>query len=256
MSWPRCVSDPARGLVAPRPGPGVCRVCFNLVLPTQDMCRACRGGHHCLESVTPISYSLSGGWLHTELVAYKRDADAFVPDAMFSLGRILDRFLSTHELCIAGATDRVGKRFDVVTSVPSGDPRRDALHPLRRILGELVEPTRDRYERLLTSGPASAKSRGFAPDRFAVTRELRQERVLLIDDMWTTGSSAQSAGAALLAAGAVSVSAVVIGRYLNRDYRDNRERVVGLSGEFDWSRCAICCSGAASQRGQASGRGS
>ena len=33
--------------------------------------------------------------------------------------------------------------------VPSGDRDRDKRHPLRRIVSELVGPTRDRYERLL-----------------------------------------------------------------------------------------------------------
>ena len=39
---------------------------------------------------------------------------------------------------------------------------------------------------------------------------------MLIDDTWTTGSSAQSAAIALRAAGATSVVTVVIGRYLGR----------------------------------------
>jgi hypothetical protein len=46
--------------------------------------------------------------------------------------------------------------FQLVTTVPSADPLRDLHHPLRRIVGNLVEPTRDRYERLLVRSETQA----------------------------------------------------------------------------------------------------
>jgi orotate phosphoribosyltransferase len=58
--------------------------------------------------------------------------------------------------------------------------------------------------------------------------------------MWTTGASAQSAAAALRDAGAEYVSAVVVGRYLNRDYADNQRRLAPLVGAFDWDVCVVC----------------
>ncbi len=62
--------------------------------------------------------------------------------------------------------------------------------------------------------------------------------MLLIDDTWTTGTNAQSAAAAL-AAGAGPIAAVVIGRHLNREWRQNDRRLRGLARPFDWSRCAV-----------------
>ena len=64
--------------------------------------------------------------------------------------------------------------------------------------------------------------------------------MLLIDDTWTTGASAQSAAAALKAAGAGPVAAVVIGRHLNREWHENDRRLRGITRPFDWSRCALC----------------
>ena len=93
---------------------------------------------------------------------------------------------------------RASERFELVTTVPSGDPRRDAHHPLRRIVGDLVAPTRDRHERLLVRTAHPRCSRHFDAARYRATRQLRGEAVLLIDDMWTSGASAQSAAAALL----------------------------------------------------------
>jgi orotate phosphoribosyltransferase len=64
--------------------------------------------------------------------------------------------------------------------------------------------------------------------------------VLLIDDTWTTGASAQSAAAVLKQAGARTVAAVVIGRHLNRGWHENDQRLRRLPRPFDWSRCAFC----------------
>ena len=64
--------------------------------------------------------------------------------------------------------------------------------------------------------------------------------VLLIDDTWTTGANAQSAAAALKAAGARRVAALVIGRYVNREWGHNDRRLRRLPQPFDWGRCALC----------------
>jgi adenine/guanine phosphoribosyltransferase-like PRPP-binding protein len=74
-----------------------------------------------------------------------------------------------------------------------------------------------------------------------VTRTLDGEAVLLIDDMWTSGASAESAAAALLAAGAAKVAAIVIARHLNRGWHDNDLWLRRLArAGFDPSRCAVC----------------
>ena len=64
--------------------------------------------------------------------------------------------------------------------------------------------------------------------------------MLLIDDTWTTGASAQSAAAALKAAGAGATASIVIGRHLNREWHENDRRIRGIARPFDWSRCALC----------------
>ena len=53
------------------------------------------------------------------------------------------------------------------------------------------------------------------PGRFRATQPLPGAAVLLLDDTWTTGSTAQSAAVALHAAGARHVAVVVLGRHLN-----------------------------------------
>jgi hypothetical protein len=203
------------------------------------LCRACGANQHHLAAVAPISYSVGGEWLHHAIVSYKRDADPSVPDAVAALARICAAFVSTHEACVAAASGVPG--FRLVTTVPSGAPLRDLHHPLRRIVGELVAPTRDRYERLLVRSETPAIPRVFDPGRYSPTRRLDGEAVLLIDDMWTSGASAESAAAALLAAGAGTVAAIVVARHLNRGWRENDLwlRRLARSG-FDASSCVVC----------------
>jgi hypothetical protein len=207
------------------------------------LCRACSANQHHLAAVAPISYSVGGEWLHHLIVSYKRDADPSVPDAMAAIARICAGFLCDHERCVAEAAGVA--EFDVVTTVPSGAPLRDLHHPLRRIAGELVAPARDRYERLLVRSETPAIPRVFDPGRYSVTRKLDGEDVLLIDDMWTSGASAESAAAALHAAGAGAVAVVVIARHLNRGWRENDLLLKRLSRSgFDPSSCVLCAAAA------------
>ena len=69
--------------------------------------------------------------------------------------------------------------------------------------------------------------------------------MLLIDDMWTSGASAQSAAAALLDAGAGSVAAVVLARHLNRGWDRNDLRLRRLARDgFDFASCVVCAESA------------
>ena len=255
MSWLRCAADtprpvPALGvgqvlepgpgvgtgrLLAPRRGLGVCQVCFNLIGPECTHCRACRASENHLDVLAPISYSVSGSELHREIAAYKRNAEPFVRYAVRDLAAILERFLSVHELCVGR-----GQRFDLVTTVPSSDRWRDRHHQLRRIVAELVPVVSARHQRLLVPSGIAVKARSFDRDRYQAVEPLSGQRVLLIDDMWTSGASAQSAAAVLRRAGASCVAGVVIGRHLNRDYADNQARLAHLKGTFSWASCVLC----------------
>ena len=131
------------------------------------------------------------------------------------------------------------ERFPLVTTVPSSDRVRDEAQPLRRIVAELAAPTRNRYQRLLVRSQRELPTRAFSPEKYDPVQSLRGEPVLLIDDTWTTGANAQSAAAALRAAGSGPVSAVVIGRHVNRDWGQNDRRLRALP-EFDWGVCPLC----------------
>ena len=59
-------------------------------------------------------------------------------------------------------------------------------------------------------------ARSLDPGRFRAAQPVTGAEVLLLDDTWASGASAQSAAAALKQAGAGSVAVVVIGRHVNK----------------------------------------
>lgn len=225
-------------MLGPRRGPDVCGTCFNFTAGF-ERCYACAYGRTVLDAVAPISYSIGHEQLHHALASYKRLEGDVAKRLGAILAAILWRFVAQHETCLA---KRAGvDHFDLVTTVPSGHATRDEHHPLRWIVGELVGPTRERHQRLLSRTHAEVPPRAFSHDKFEATQRLNgHDAILLIDDTWTTGASAQSAAAALKAAGAGPVGAVVIGRHLNREWHQNDRRLRGIAQHFDWSRCAIC----------------
>lgn len=224
-------------LLGPRRGPDVCGTCFNFTAG-YDRCWACAHGRPSLDALAPISYSVAREQLHHALASYKRLNGDVARRLQAILAAILWRFLTDHETCLAKAAG--ARSFDLVTIVPSGDPTRDATHPLRTIVGHQVGPTRERHHRLLRRTDTATEPRTFSPTKFEATTHLNHQSVLLIDDTWTTGASAQSAASTLKAAGAERVAAVVIGRHLNREWHENDRRIRGITRPFEWQACALC----------------
>jgi hypothetical protein len=227
-------------MLSPRAGPSVCGICFSFT-DGYPRCYMCAHGEHALDAVAPISYSVAREQLHHALASYKRLTGEVARRLTAELAAVLWRHLGQHENCVAAAAGVEG--FELVTAVPSGRRGRTAQHPLTTIVGELVGPTRDRFEPVLELSDIDARPRTFDRAKFRCSRQLDGEAVLLIDDTWTTGSSAQSAAAALKDAGAGPVAAVVIGRHLNRGWHENDRRLRGITRPFDWSSCALCSDG-------------
>ena len=224
-------------MLGPRRGPDVCSVCFNLT-DGYGRCYACVHGGRWLDAMAPISYSVAGEQLHHALAGYKRLPSAFARHFELGLAAVLWRHLAQHERCLARAAGVAG--FAMVTTVPSSRGEAEGTHPLARLVAELVGPVRDRHVPMLTRTQAPADPHRFSDEKYTARRELGGESVLLIDDMWTTGANAQSAAAALKAAGAGPVAAVVIGRHVNRGWHHNDRHLRNLPQPFDWDHCALC----------------
>lgn len=206
---------------------GVCQICHTFTDPAVAACAVCRSRRSWLHLVVPVTYSVGGGVVHHQLRGYKDDPSRGVRDHHTrALAAILSRFLREHERCVAVAAGAAA--FDLVTTVPSATPARDRRRG--RLRGMVA-----RYQRLLY--PTGANG-------YQASRRLDGAEVLLIDDTWTTGASAQAAAQALRRAGARRVALVVIARHVNPGFGDNGARLRALP-PFQWSACAVECAGSA-----------
>jgi predicted amidophosphoribosyltransferase len=227
--------------------PGVCPICRTFHNPQFGQCVACSQQPNLLDAVAPITYSVDSGQMHAALRGYKDDPHAQVRRFhAVRLTAILWRFLEGHEPCVAAAAGV--DQFDLVTTVPSKSSDRDEeRNQLRLIVGQWCEPTADRWRRVLRPAEPPILGRPFAERRYLADSGVAKKTVLLIDDTWTTGSSMQSAAAALREAGAQTVAAVVIGRHLRLDFAweggSTLTEYKKLPRAFDWGTCPVHITG-------------
>src|SRR5580693_6595938 len=243
---------------APRPAgsPAAdCEVCRGPVRPGFARCYQCHrhallGSALLADAVVPISYAIKGTPFADDLWRYKSapvpptsvpavtPASAPAPalvatpaSARASVLALMLAFLTDHGACV---WQRAGMPPpDRLAVVPTGAGR-PGPHPLLR----LVWP----YLRLPGCSLAlrpGRQGRDLDLDRFQVTARPAGASVLLLDDTWVSGASAQSAAAALKLAGARHVAVIVLGRHVNPDDAASAPLLAGLAAaRYDPSACA------------------
>ncbi|MFV8172435.1 MULTISPECIES: phosphoribosyltransferase family protein [Mycolicibacterium] len=210
-------------------GPGICRVCRGPA-PGSDMCSRCQSTEEALGGATCdrtffLAYADGqnpGGWSQSAqtMRLYKE-----IPPTELCVEHVHElAFVVTwiHDACMRAADGG----WDSATFVPSRTPR-EGLHPVAGIARNVARLAADdpatggphEIKRvLLEPGPVNVRRVADA-GRFAVPDKWRPrvegKRVLLVDDTWASGTSVQSAAAALKAAGATSVTGLCVARWLS-----------------------------------------
>jgi hypothetical protein len=169
--------------------------------------------------VAPIGYAVRGGPLAGDLRRYKseRAATAEAGPAAARLRELLAAFLTEHGRSVWQAAGMTAGP-EAVAVVPSGQGRPGA-HPLVSLVLACAELP---LVPLAVVAP-EAHSRGVNPGWVRVADRVDGGVVLLadgadvvvVDDTWVSGGSAQSVAAALKLAGARRVAVVVLGRHVN-----------------------------------------
>jgi len=195
-----------------------CRTCRGPVQAGFARCYQCDLAHaRCAgllaDVVAPVAYAVKGGRLAGDLWRYKSGA-AGATEAGARLTAMLARFLREQGGQVWRAAGMaVGPELAAI--VPSGQGR-PGPHPLLGIVASCVGVP---IVPLSTAPGAAARARGLADGVAAgwltVGSAVAGADVLLVDDTWVSGASAQSAAAALKAAGARRVALVVIGRHVD-----------------------------------------
>lgn len=189
----------------------VCGVCRGPVRPGFARCYQCerhdRLGRGLLaDTVVPISYALKSTAFAADLWRYKSPRAPVVP-ARASILALLLAFLADHGTCAwrHAAMPPPGR----LAVVPTGCGR-PGPHPLLQLLSPCL-----RLPGCALAIRPGRQGRDLDPDRFQVGGVPSGASVLLIDDTWVSGASAQSAAVALKRAGARHVAVVVVGRHVN-----------------------------------------
>ena len=216
--------------------PDLCAVCRGPARPGCARCYQCArhellGPSQLADAVVPISYAVKGTPFAADLWRYK---SWLAPSAAarMSLLALLLAFLHDHGAC---AWRQAGMRAPgQLAVVPTGGGR-PGPHPLL----ELSAP----YLRLpvarLVIRPGE-QGRDPNVDRFMTERTRRGADVLLLDDTWVSGASAQSAAATLKRAGARRVAVVVLGRHVDPADRLGGPLAARLApAPYDPASCAV-----------------
>jgi hypothetical protein len=197
--------------IGPDPPAAACTVCRGPARSGYARCYQCDTheilGHGLLaDAVVPISYAVKGTPFAADLRRYKSwTAPSTV--ARTSLLALLLAFLHDHGACVWRHAGMPPPGRLAVVSTGCGRP---GPHPLLELAGP--------YLRLPVTGLVirpGEQGRDPNVDRYTAERIGRGASVLLLDDTWVSGASAQSAAAALKRAGARRVAVVVLGRHLD-----------------------------------------
>jgi len=196
----------------PEPGPGVCACCHGPAGRGFALCFQCRlhaesAPGLLADVVAPVACAPKGSRLATDLWVYK-SARSGAREAGGTLLAMLLVFLREQGPWV---WQRAGMPPPACACVVPSGRGRPGPHPLQALVrGCLALP----WVPLLARCGTDAWGRALDPGRFCAPRPLTGQAVLLLDDTWTSGATAQSAAVALKRAGARSVAVVVVGRHL------------------------------------------
>ncbi len=209
--------------------PAICRFCHSACGPDYSQCYPCREASRTVGvvEIVPISMSLGGDLLHRYLRGYKDDRRHAVRDRMSRrLAALVAVFLNKHGGCIG--------TYDSVVPVPS--PTRTAANSILQRLPSVREVYRPARR---ATGVGSKDE--LRTDRFELVRDVREERILVVDDTFTSGATMFSAVATLRDAGAGVVGPLVLGRHLRPEWDESRDMLSWLqSRSWDDTRCCLC----------------
>jgi hypothetical protein len=229
----------AAGLHLPMPaGPGCCLVCRGPASAGYPRCFSCSLHHRyapglLADTVVPLSYSIAGTAYGRWLKTYKSTSTAR-HEAGAALRTLLLVFLHDHGSCLWASAGITAPSHIAV--VPSGAGR-PGVHPLRALIEPYLALP---WARLTACAGDAVQARELRVGRYRPATSLRGASVLLIDDTWASGASAQSAAAALKLAGAASVVTLVFGRHVNPDRLHFGAFLRSLSqSHFRLDRCAV-----------------
>jgi hypothetical protein len=193
-----------------------CRVCAAPV-DGFDRCWRCEQARRIggvADVVAPLTYAIAGTPSAALVRDYKNHPARRVREAHCDvIKEVVYQAITRHERCIGCAAGLPVYCRLVIPSLTS----RPGRHPFAELVGAM---------NLVSDAVALLPAPDVRCDRaindkfvLAPAARLDGRHVLILDDVWTTGSNAQSAALAARRAGAAAVSVMVVGRWLSPERR-------------------------------------
>jgi predicted amidophosphoribosyltransferase len=195
---------------------GVCDRCLGPVGMGFTHCAPChklfaQAPHGLRLQVVPVTAAPDPGPWYSRLVRYKTTSTG----EWVYLAALAAVYYKEQQDRIAAA---LGGEPSVITVVPSKRGRPFETQPLR-VAMDRVAALRPRLRKIMEHVANREVARqSYVPDAFRVIAPIDHERILLIEDTWTTGATAISAAGALHNAGARSVLVLPLARKINVDF--------------------------------------
>ncbi|MFL0412070.1 phosphoribosyltransferase [Microbacterium paludicola] len=188
------------------------------------------------DRVVPLTYAVAGAQSGRNFYNYK---DVTVNErtrenAFAQIVPFMWAFTVDHADCLDRAATRP---VDAVCIVPSGRGREGA-HPLERIARH-APPRWTRTDATRIAAPRSRfdpASIGFAQDQ-----DLDGAHLVVIDDTWVKGASAETVGMAARRRGAAEITILAVARWLEPRFGNTREihAAVRANGHWTRERCPV-----------------
>jgi len=181
--------------------------------------------------VVPMSTARNPSPWYSKLVAYKN----FDPAAQMPIAALVHLFTLHHARPI---TELLGGEADVVAIVPSTRGKSFQQQPLRETLARSPH-LREKLQGVVSHRPGiTVPRRTYTPEAFACTESIQGTRVLLVEDLWVSGSKAISTAGAMLEAGAASVLIVPVARLVEAPgfYPAEHPYYAAMAAPHDYTR--------------------
>jgi len=213
-----------------------CRVCATPV-DGFELCWRCREHLRVgavADVVAPLMYAIDTSESAALVREYKNHPLRSVRQRRCSMiAELLRLAVSLHQDCFGAV---VGKPVSLRVVIPSLTFR-PGTHPMTsiaqslRLVGDArLMPALDaRCDRVMSGDKFTVQPAGAVTDR----------HVLVLDDVWTTGSNAQSAALTLRRAGAAAVSVLVVGRWLSSRNTLSARFIDELQHGYDSAVCPV-----------------
>ncbi len=233
----------------PELGEGHCPVCTTPINPAFDKCRACEehaASHYrddLANLVLPLTYGGHTPQSHHLLHMYKTDIipppdpgrEGFNPAQLALM--IMLAGIDGHRSCI----ENVCGPINHVVAVPSKKGRSsETLLKITSAIAARIEAPMLTLEYL--NMPITSE-RKLQPDNWRIAGSpspIDLGHVLVIEDSWVTGSTAQSIAIALKWAGASSVTILALARFLDMKWPVTAEYVLRSARSLDLRICILC----------------